>query len=104
MKVRFGANTYEISDTCELSARAKRGWEHALDEHGPEGILASLKYREAASCMLDDLKTLGVEVVDPTDAEGPEITEAIDDGVEAHGRETSGEYDSAELNDSESAV
>ena len=102
MKVRFGANTYEISDSCELSARGKRGWERALNEHGPEGILASLKYREVAPCMLSELKDLGVEVVDTTDTGQSEITDEVDDGAEELGRDTSAERDSAELSDSES--
>jgi len=69
MKVKFGANTYEIGDTCDLDRRRKRTWKRAVDEHGPEGVLASKKYREVALCIIEDLKALGVEVVGETETE-----------------------------------
>ena len=83
MKVKFGANTYEISDSCNLDRRGKRSWKRALDEHGPEGVLASQKYREFASCMLDELESLGVEIVADTSAELPKKLEAkLDEVIE----------------------
>lgn len=71
MKIKFGANIYEIGDTCDLDRRRKRSWKRNLDDHGVEGVLASLKFRDAASCMLEELKALGAEVVDETDVVSP---------------------------------
>ena len=85
-----GENIYQIDDTCNLDRRRKRSWKRDLDEHGPEGILASLKYKDVASCMLGDLIDLGVEVVADSDTELPKNLEAkLDEVVEKPNEESS---------------
>ena len=68
MDIKINGNTYSVPNSCPTDTPRKASLKRHLDEHGVESSLASNKYRQFASCVLDELQSMGAEPVETVEA------------------------------------
>ncbi len=71
MDIKINDKTYEVPDLCPTNAPKKVDMKRHLDQHGVESLLASTKYGQYASCILDELVRKGAQAIETVEVSGP---------------------------------
>ena len=80
MEIRYGEKNFEIPDACPIDAPKNRSLKRHLQEHGVESLLTSKKLSQFSGCVLDELLSVGAELVEPgkeNDGQGSSLPQAI---------------------------
>ena len=95
-EIRINGNTYETPESCPLYGPLKSTLKRHLTRHGVEAFLASNKYGQYATCILDELRGMGAEAV-----ETAKVTEAL---LESHVTSSEALSDSAPVAPADEAL
>ncbi len=76
MDIKINGKTYEAPDSCPIDGPMKGTLKRHLNQHGVESFLASDKYGQYAPCIIEELESMGAELLEVVEPVEPEAVVA----------------------------